>query len=111
VWWYAVRTARWYACNRHHLLGIAACVLACSIVFVAFKARIVLATSIDGGRSQAWFGLEVSKWALVLVAIFWVGARRSPWSSRLARTSLLIALVWWLYVQYMVHGGRGSRYW
>ena len=28
-----------------------------------------------------------------------------------ARTSFIIAAIWWLYVQYLVHGGRGTWYW
>lgn len=111
VWRYAVRGVRWCWHNRHHISGVAACALACLIVFVAFEARIVLATSIDSWRRQAWSGLYLSKWALLLVALLWLGARRSRWSTRLARTSFVIAAIWWLYVQYMVHGGRGTWYW
>ena len=103
-----VWAARWSWRNRQQLCGAAACALAFSIVATAFSARIVLATSIDGGRSQAWEGLYLSKWALILIALLWLGARRRRWSGRLARTSFVIATIGWLYVQYTVHGGRGS---
>ena len=111
IWARSVRIARWCLRNRHHLSGVAAFALAGWVIAVAFNARIVLATSIDGGRSQAWAGLYLSKWALMLMPLLWVGARRSRWSVRLARTSFVIAAIWWLYIQYMVHGGRGSWYW
>ena len=106
-----VRVARWCWRYRQQLCGAVACVLACWIVVIAFNARIVLGSSIHDGRSQAWTGLYLSKWTLFMIAILWLGARRVRWSGRLARTSFAIAAMWWLYVQYMVHGGRGSWYW
>jgi hypothetical protein len=95
----------------HYLCAVWAFGVMCWIVVVSFKARVTLATSVDGGRAQAWAALHYSAYALMAMALLWIGARRSFWANRRARTSFVIALIWWLYVNYKVHGGRITWYW
>jgi hypothetical protein len=86
------------------LLGMTAASLACVVIASTLHARIVLTTSIDGGRSQAWAALSVSKWVLLVAVLLCLGARRRSWARLIARTLLIVAAMSWLYVNHVVRG-------
>ena len=83
--------------------------MAAAVVYMAFDARLILSTPVWGGcgmdREFAYIKREWSRLALFAIPLLWCGARRSPWAVRVARTSFVVAVLWWLYC-YPTHGHR-----
>jgi hypothetical protein len=96
--------------NRHQLIGLAGAAVALWVVMTALDARVVLSTPQYGGcgadRSHARANLFFAGLGLCSLPLFWLGARRSLWASRVARTSAIIALLWWAYMSYPGNGPR-----
>jgi hypothetical protein len=110
IWRGEVSAGRWCLHNRQHLLGVTGAFVATRIVTAAMDARVVLSTPVYGGcgaaRGAAYEDLYLSGLSLWLLPIFWLAARRSWWASRVARTAAVVALVWWLYMRFPMHGPR-----
>lgn len=106
----SLAACRWCLRNHHHLFGLAGAVVAAATVSAALDARVILSTPVFGGcgaaRSFAYAKLHMSGMALWSLPVLWLVSLRSAWASRVARTATLIAVVWWLYMRYPMHGPR-----
>lgn len=99
---YCIRLAQWCWRHRPQLAGLAALFMSSWAVFLAWRARITLAVSIDSGsRGGAGEDQVTAAMMLGIVAILSLLARACPpgprWPLRIARASLIIATIWLVY--------------